>query len=486
MPFLAPIAAGIAAFAATAVGGFLINLAISFVIGRIVQNRMKKKMEAMQRANRPSVMVNTASNNEAIPVAYGRTRIGGNRLYTESTDGAGNTNINTHLNMIFSICEGEVTSIKQVWFDNKIVWDADNGGTIDGNNKLGGFISEFAPALNDSATKVVFYNGTDSQTADSELSTSIGSQWTSNHRLRGIVYCGMVLKANSEVYKGGLPLMTFVIEGKPVLDVSQLPSQVNASATYDMNPVDVLYDYMINTRYGKGLDHNASGVYTPGLHIDYESFATARGQVSSLFKLNGVVDTNVPLFDNVGEILESMNGVLIFQNGKYTLKIKRQNETPALVFTDTKILSPVSVTMPAKAAKFNKVLADYRNKVSGTDYNDDIAIVENATYLSEDNGTELEGRIRLDLIDDTTLINTMATYTMNESRYQQKINFDAAHTVLKIQCGEIVGMNLPEFGWGTDDGYPNGKLFRVDSMSMNPDNTISIEATEYESSIQLV
>ena len=552
MPFLAPIVAGVAAFAATAIGSFLIRLAISFVIGAVMQNRMKKKMEAMQRANRPSVMVNTASNNEAIPLAYGRTRLGGNRLFTESTNGAGNVSINSHLNMLFSICEGKVNDLEQVWFDNKIVWDINNGGSIS-SNELSGFISEFAPALNDSETHIVFYDGDDNQTSNSILQTSIGSQWTSNHRLRGVVYCGMVLNTNAEIYKGGLPLMTFVVKGKQIRDVSALPSTTTYIGSADENPVDVLYDYITNPRYGKGLDHNSSGVYTPGLNIDLDSFKTARTQAAGYYKINGVLDTSTELYDNIGEILESMNALLVFQGGKYILKLQSKYEGAVATFTTYDILSPVSVQMPAKSNKFNKVLADYRNKVSGTDYNDDIVIVDSSTYLAEDNGTELEGRIRLDLVDDVALITDIANYTLNTSRYQQTVQFDAAHTALRLQCGDIINMDLEEFGWGgpqveignkifagnfvigktykiIDDGYTqvnpptiqtdftligannnnegtvfvatgvgtgtgtaieietNGipKPFRLTAMSLNTDNSISITATEYNGSIQLI
>ena len=489
MPFLAPVVAGIAAFAATAVGSFLIRLAISFVIGAVMQNRMKKKMEAMQRANRPSVMVNTASNNESIPVSYGQTRLGGNRLYTESTDGLGNESINSHLNMIFSICEGQVDDLRQIWFDDIIVWDRDDAttpGQIGANNELSGFISKFAPALDDAETHVVFFDGADSQASSSILGTSIGTGvWTSAHRLRGVVYCGMVLNTNAEIYKGGLPLMTFTIKGKQIRDVSALPGSTTYIGGADENPVDVLYDYLTNTRYGKALDHNSSGVYTPGLNIDLDSFKTARTQAAGYYKVNGVLDTSTQLYDNIGEILESMNGLLVFQGGKYILKLQNRSEATVATFTAFDILSPVAVQMPAKASKFNRVLADYRNKAVGTNYNDDIVIVDNSTYLTEDNGTELEGRIRLDLVDDISLVTDIANYTMDNSRYQQTVTFDAAHTALRLQCGEIIKLNLEEFGWDAAP-YADGKPFRITQMGLNPDNSISITASEYISSIELI
>ena len=475
MPFLA---------ALTPIQAFFVRLAITVAIGAIQQNSMKKKMAAMRRAS-ASVMVNTASNNESIPVVYGRTRLGGNRSYIESSNGSGDTNGTEYLNMILTLCEGKTGAIHQLWFDDKIVWDADNGGTIDGSGRLGGFQGDYAGALNDSATVVVYHAGDDNQTVDTTIQASVGSSiWSNDHRLRGITYLALKLKANADAYKGSLPLITAVVDGRYIAPVSDITAgDTSRSFTLDgadQNPVDVLYDCLTNTRFGKGLDHDADGNYLAGYHIDIDSFKTSRTKVSGYFKVNGVVDTSQLLYNNIGEILESMNGVLVFQNGKYRLKIKNSSETSVKTFTADEILGDVSINMPSKETKFNKITAEFRNAASGTDYNDDIEVVENGSYLAQDNSTVLESQIRLDLVSDRTLVNSIATYQMNASRYQMVINFTAPHTALKVECGDIITMQLPEFGWSS------GKQFRVSKMELTAENTINIVAQEYESSIELI
>ena len=142
--------------------------------------------------------------------------------------------------------------------------------------------------------------------------------------------------------------MTFTVKGKQIRNVSALPGAETYIGGADENPVDVLYDYLTNTRYGKGLDHNSSGVYTAGLNIDLDSFKTARTQAAGYYKINGVLDTSTQLYDNIGEILESMNGLLVFQNGKYILKL--QNRSEATVATFTAFVSyPVYNEIPASA-----------------------------------------------------------------------------------------------------------------------------------------
>lgn len=490
MPFLAPILT-------SAVGSFLVRLAITYVIGRIQQNAMQKKMEAMQK-RAGAVMVNTASNSEPLNLIYGRTRVGGNRTYTETTNGAGDIKGTQYLNMVLSLGEGELGDIRQLWFDDKLVWDVAGGGTTTsaGNGiRLQTFRSDglpaeetetpFAGALNDADTYIIYHSGADDQAYDTVLSNSVGaSDWTSNHRLRGVAYITLKLKASSAAYKGGLPLITAVVDGKNIQNVSTISSgQTTRSFNTvgnDQNPVDVLYDLLVSKRYGKGLDHDGSGNYSAGLHIDLDSFKAARTKVNGFFRINGVLGTGTAVYNNVGEILESMNGILVFQNGRYKLRIKQQNETSVKTFTFDEILSPISIELPAKENKYNKMTAQFRNKGSDHNYNDDIVISDNGTYRNEDNGVTLEGQIRLDLVDDPALVQSISDFQMNESRYQMVIKFDAPHTALKVECGDIIGVQDTNFGWDTP------KLFRVGQMELTQENTINITGIEYNSSIQLV
>ena len=476
MPFLAPLLS-------STIGSFLVRLAITFVIGKIQQNAMEKKMKSMQR-QQSAVMVNSADNTQPIPVVYGRTRIGGNRAFIETTNGAGNVSNSDHLNIVLAMCEGEIADIRQIWFDDKIVWDITNGGTIDGGGKLGGFISEYSTALNDVHTLFRFHNGESGQTADGDLITSIGSDWTSNHRLRGITYLSIILKANAEVYKGGLPLITAVVQGKKIANVNSLtPGQTSYGTLIwgaNQDPVDVLYDYLSNKIYGKGLDHDENGNYNAGLHINIDSFKAAKARHAGYYKINGVIDTSQQVYNNVGEIIESMNGVLVFQNGVYSLQLKHSTESSVYTFTKDVILSEVSVQLPPKEQRYNRMTAQYRNKESGTDYNDDVVVVENGTYLALDNNQKLEGQLRLDLVDSETLVNTLTTYALNASRYNRTVSFTAAHTTLKVECGNIVTLVHEDFGWEA------GKLFRVAQMNLTPENTIEFTLIEYVPGIEII
>ena len=62
--------------------------------------------------------------------------------------------------------------------------------------------------------------------------------------------------------------------GKKILDVSTLTegdtsgdsTGANYTTSADQNPADVMYDYLINKVFGKGLEHDANGNYLAGFN----------------------------------------------------------------------------------------------------------------------------------------------------------------------------------------------------------------------------
>jgi hypothetical protein len=477
------IAAAFTWLVGSTIGAFVARAVLGYAIGNVMASRAEKKQAASSEAKMAAraVMVNKNSNNDPLPILYGKSRLGGTRAYVDTSNGSGDLAGDEYLNIVLAMTEGEVGDIKQLWFNDLVVWDIDNGGTFT-NGGLSGFISTYAPALTNG--DIILHSGADNQTVDTTLKNSIGaSVWTNNHRLQGVAYIAFKLKADPDIFKGGVPLITAVVEGKKMQNVSNIfagatiPSTLFSSA--DANPVDVLYDYLTNVKFGKGLEHDSNGNYLAGLHVDLASFKAAKIKTFNFFKINGVVPTSQPIYDNINEILESMNGVLAFQAGKYTLRIKHANEPTTMVINSSNILTSVMVSMPEKSGKFNKITANYRNPSAGTDYNDDLVVVENTTYLAEDNASMLEATVVFGLVSDTTLVTALATYAMNVSRYGIGVTFEGAHSLLRIEAGDIIEMDLPNFGWTT-------KKFRVMGLELTQDNTVAITAVEYIPSIELV
>jgi len=483
------------------VAKFFIRLAIS-LYSYNQQRKAQKRAERQARAARSNVLINKQSNNDPVYVLYGKQRIGGTRVYVDTSDGAGDLSKTTKLNQVIAMCEGEIGTVKQVYFNDTIVWDVDDSGTPgtltsngNGGYTLGGFISKYAPTITCN-----WYPGTTTQTVDTALQTSVGSGvWTSAHKLLGVSYFAILLEADGEKYGGNLPTVTFVLEGKKILDVSTLVdgdtsgslNSGNYTTSADQSPVDVMYDYLINTVFGKGLERDENGAYIAGKHIDLASFKQARldcaaARSGSGYNINGFLQTEKQLFDNVGEILETCNGILLFVDGKYQMRIKKPNEQTGIsssaIFDKDTIIGKIELSLPDKARKLNKATGIFNNPT--TKWNDDVVIYDNPTWRVADNGSTLETQEDYTMITDSAQVLDLITQTVNISRDEYTIKFTAAHTALLLRSGDIIEVRHDEFGWGTGAGQSQ-KFFRVQELKLTEDNTVDIIATIYDSSKEL-
>lgn len=482
----------------SSVAKFFIKLAIS-LYSYNQQRKAQKKAERQARAARSNVLINKQSNNDPVYILYGRQRMGGTRVYVDTSDGAGDLAGTTKLNFVLVMCEGEINTVKQVYFNDTIVWDDADGGTLSANSSggytLGGWISKYAPTITSN-----WYPGTATQTVDTSLQASVGSSvWTNAHKLQGVSYFTMLLEADGEKYGGQLPVVTFVLEGKTILDVSTLVdgdvigdmTSANYTSGQNQSPVDVMYDYLINTVFGKGLDRDANGTWIAGRHIDLASFQQARLDAAAArsgagYKINGFLQTEKQLFDNVGEILETCNGILLFKDGKYQMRIKKPNEqvgiSSSAIFDKDTIIGTIELSLPDKARKLNKATGIFNNP--DTKYNDDVIIFDDAAFRVTDNGSVLETQEDYTMITDSAQVLDLITQTVNISRDEYTIRFTAAHTALLLRSGDIIEVRHPEFGWGVDAGEQQ-IFFRVQELKLTEDNTVEITATKYDSSKEL-
>jgi hypothetical protein len=479
-------AAAFAAFASSVVGKIVIQLVVSAIASKIFG---KKKGRGAGPRGPSEILVNKQGNNEPIPVVYGRQRTGGTRAIVATTNGSGDHSANNILNMCIILAEGEVGTVQKVYFGDTVLWDASGSGTT---NSLasGGFELQNYAETKYGSHYIAFYPGTTTQTVDTTIKTSIGTTdsdpkntWDDTRKLTGLCYIALKLPFDED-YNGAVPEVTVEFAGKKIADVSSLSTGDTSVSTYttteDQNPADVLYDYLTNKIYGKALDHDTSGNFSAGLHIDLASFQSARtywdNSGSPKFAINGFLDTGNKIYDNIEEILASCNGILIYDKGKYYLKAQKQNESSTFTFDTSNIVGSIDVQRTAKNQRFNKVEMVFNNSV--TKFNDDIVIVDNATYLADDNGTVLLGKQDLTLVSDETIATNLATWLMDSSRDQMGISFKTAHTAIDVQAGDIVAVTHEVFGF-------TNKLFRVQEISLAEDDLITITAVEYISSIQI-
>lgn len=450
------------------------------------------------------LLVNRSSNNANIPVIYGTHRIGGTRVYVETSNGSGTVNDtptgNEYFNMIIVVAEGQTGKPKQILFGDVRVWEHTSygGGATGSYSESGGrySLNGFASGNEYSGAQINinYHDGRDDQSVDTLIQNSVGDgNWPDTAKLGGVAYFAIKLKANADAYAGGVPVITVVVEGKNIKNVSTINTTTNTYGNTvgdSQNPADVIYDYLTNKRYGKSMDHDSSGNYDAGLDIDVDSFKAARTHYESAnggsgIKFNGVIPTGARIYDNIEMLTLSCNSSLVYTAGKYRLVPRKQNETSVFEFNKDNILGAVSVSKPAKASMYNKITAGYVDSSAALNYVDNVEVTytgnDTTNYLSEDNGTVLESKVDYQMTTDTAYVSRLNKYRIDNSRHQISASFLANHQALRVECGDIVKIVQEDLGW---DSAAN-KLFRVVEITFQKGNQFEFICTEYKSSIQI-
>lgn len=395
-------------------------------------------------AGSQGILINKTGSSVSLPVVYGATRIGGAQVYA-TTSGTDNVN----LDIVFALCEGEIEALNGVLLDG--VQIASHSGSGNRNNDF----SMVAPYTS-SNCQIYFRTGTDSQTSISQLAQrESGSGW--DPRFRGIAYVYMRLVYDKEVWKNGLPTVTFDVKGKKVPTISASPSY-----SFSDDPARCILDYLTNTRYGKGIELS---------DIDLASFTTASQHFSSEgYKCRGNVDTSVNIWDNLIDLFSSCASYLTFGN-KYRIVSEKADSTVAMHFDDSNTIGNVTYQMGSKSQLLNRVKIKFMDEA--TEYRDNIKIIESSTLKANDNGQILEQEIFFPFNKTATQAIDLGRLIINQSRQSHTINMKATIAAVNLQVGDIVTVTNETFGI-------TAKKFRVRETVLLPTNEIELSLQEYD------
>lgn len=235
-----------------------------------------------------------------IPVLYGRRRVGSTVVFLDTAD-----NRSKDLFVVYAIATGECDQIEleSIELDGNSIRDtkrfrqgyyagsdkiASGAGSLNTANQVGDVQNSNAGTSGTDPTKryrMVFnaHHGAASQTADPMLRASIGTKWTTSHKLNGITYIAASYEFDTKAMFKGIPQLTVIVKGKKVYD-PRLDGSISGGSgshriddvdTYEWsdNPALCFLNYITDDSYGKGLGSSA---------IDLQSFQTAANTADTL------------------------------------------------------------------------------------------------------------------------------------------------------------------------------------------------------------
>jgi len=362
-------------------------------------------------------------------VIYGQTRVGGVVVY-DALSG----DDNEYLHRVVAFAGHEIEEFTTFYLNDVAV-------TLSGSDVTNEEfqIEDGSGNFEEYAVRINTHLGTDDQTADSDLVSEV-TEWTTNHRLRGIAYAYFRFKYDPNVFDQGIPDISAVIKGKKVYDPR------TSTTVWSDNPALCMRDYMISD-YGlaeESANIDDTLVSTAANVCDYYNYPTLTGDPR--FTLNGAFLVSSTPHDVLTDLSSAMGGMLWYSQGKWRMKPAYYTNS-VLSLEEDDLRSSISVsTRHSRRDNFNVVKGVYRGP--DTNYQPtDYTPVTDADFLTIDGNQESVLNLDLPYTDDFDIARRLALITLERNRQQITVQASFGLKAFRCQVGDVIQLTNSRFGW---------------------------------------
>ena len=324
--------------------------------------------------------------------------------------------------------------------------------------------------------RIKIHLGADAQVADADLVSEI-TQWTTNHRLRGIAYVYVRLNFDSDVYPNGVPNISFEVQGKKVFD-----PRTSATA-FSSNPALCIRDYLLDSNYG--LDADASEIND----TNFQSVAntcdedvTLSSGTEDRFTLNGSFELKQSPKTIIENMLSTMAGHLIYSNGQFKLRPAIYS-TPSVTLSEEHFRSGITLnTRVSKKELFNAVkglYAEPANNYQPQDY----PILTSSTYETEDNSERIFGEFNFPFTTSSTTVQRLAKIQLQKARQQISFTSTFDLNAFQLDIGDTVQITNSRLGFTNKTFELTGWQFSMNQGNEAPIPVIDAEFRETASAV---
>ncbi|MCU1324988.1 MAG: hypothetical protein JWN34_358 [Bryobacterales bacterium] len=293
--------------------------------------------------------------------------------------------------------------------------------------------------------RVKKFLGSDDQTASPDLLNEI-SDWTSNHRLRGIT-CLYVRIQQAAGFNMNIQNIAALVKGKRLYD-----PRTGLTAWSD-NAALCVRDYF-TSRDGFNCDADeVNDTYTiAAANICDEVIPTTSG-TQRRYTANGILDSATGMFDNLTMLLTAMVGTVTYVQGQFRIH-PAAYDTPTVTITEDMLAGAISeMARPSRKDLFNAVkgtFIDPSQNYVATDF----PVVTNATYETQDGGDQIIRDIELPFTNDSQAAQRLAKLQLDVFRQGITVTMPLNHSSLQCAVNDTVFVNNTRRGW-------NAKIFRI-------------------------
>lgn len=264
------------------------------------------------------------------------------------------------------------------------------------------------------------------------------------------------------------------------------------------NPANVLLDYLKNDRYGCGLTDDDldldsfDDMYdTANTQVVYTN-SSGVGSTQDQWQINGGLSTFQTCLTNIDQICQNSATFFTYnaRTGKYKVVPNREATGSELSsgfrFNDTNIVSSIKITDPELYSTYNGIDAEYSMKEAKDQTNSVLVQVPEVgsptAFPSIDKFTNEPENIlqtRYYLTNDKGRATNLANIDLKQGRLGRVAEFEANHTALTVDVGDVVLLTTPKYG--IDDYF---RVIRVTEQDNGTgDITAKVVLMYYDSSI---
>lgn len=415
-------------------------------------------------------------------VVFGTTAMPLDLRYHESSG----TN-QEYVDYIVAVAAHKVTSITEIWFEEKQAWTASGGVT----GTYSGYL-----------TISVRTEGTSANT----IAINGGGKWGSSRRLTGCAYVYLRIKRTGNTKKAESPLanglpsrVTIIGDGALLYDPrkdSTVPGGSGSHRATDQstwgvytnaddtdNPALQLLWWLLGWEIGSKLSVGCGVPYT---RIDMPSFITAAnvcdenitlaiGGTQKRYRTSGTASDSDDRMEIINNFLASMNGTLRDNGGKLTVTaMKNDLADYVLTFNEGDMLGGFDwqqtrgLTENYNIARGRYVDPSANSLYQMVDYPE--------VSLASPDGIERVMSLDLPYIEDGRRAQRIAKQVIQRNQYRGMFSTTFNAKALGCEVGDVVRVSLEALGW-------SNKLFRVVSQEIRFDGQVPMALVEENAAI---
>ena len=392
-----------------------------------------------------------------------------------------------YIDYIIAVAAHKVTSITEIWFEEKQAWTLAGGVTATYSGYL---------------TVAVRTEGT----AGNYISINGGGKWGASRRLTGCAYLHLRIKRTGNTKKAESPLasglpsrVTVIGDGALLYDPrkdSTVPGGSGSHRATDQstwgaytnaddtdNPALQLLWWMLGWEINNKLSVGCGVPYT---RIDMPSFITAAnicdenvtlaiGGTQKRYRTSGTASDADDRMEIINNLLASMNGTLRDNGGKLTVTaMKNDLADYVLTFNENDIYGEFDWQQTRGLTEnYNVARGRYVDPSANSLYQ--MVDYPEVGFASPD-GIERVMSLDLPYVEDGRRAQRIAKQVLQRNQYRGMFSTTFNAKALGCQVGDVVRVSLEALGW-------SNKLFRVVSQEIRFDGQVPMALVEENAAI---